>query len=244
MKYPIDIHTHTIASDHAYTTLLENAKYASEIGLKILGTTDHAPKMPGAPDAWHFGNFKVLPRKLYGVTMLYGAEANIIDYQGNLDLPIEVQKKLDIMIASLHKPIMTPCEDRDLNTKAILNVMDNENVIIIGHAGNPDFPVYEEEIVKKAKEKNILIEINNSSFVRSRLGSDKTCSKIAKLCKEYNTKIVLNSDSHVCFTIGNFDAAIKVLKEVDMPENLIINNDPEGFINYLKKEKGKPIINK
>lgn len=241
MKYPIDMHTHTIVSGHAYTTLLENAKYASEIGLEILGTTDHAPSMPGAPHHWYFGNFKVLPRKLYGVTMLYGSEANIVDYDGNLDLPLEIQEKLDIMIASMHDPVMKPNPDRDLNTRAILKAMDNKNVIMVGHPGNPSFPIHEEELVKKAKEKNILIEINNSSFVRSRIGSDKTCSTIARLCKEHGVRVILNSDSHVCFTIGNFDAAIKVLKDVNMPEDLIINRSSEVFMKFLREEKGKVI---
>jgi putative hydrolase len=177
MKYPIDVHTHTLASGHAYSTILENAKYASEIGMKILGTTDHGPAMPGAPHYWHFGNIGIMPRELYGVTMLYGCEANIIDYEGNLDLPKEIQKKIDIMIASIHDPVMPLGASPDLNTLAYLKAMDNPNLHIIGHAGNPRYPIFEEELVKKAKEKNILIEINNSSFIRSRAGSEKTVKK-------------------------------------------------------------------
>lgn len=238
MKYPIDLHTHTVASGHAYTTLLENAKYASEIGLEVLGTTDHGPSMPNAPHIWYFGNFKVLPRKLYGVTMLYGCEANITDYDGTIDLPDFIQENLDIIIASLHDPVMTPNDNLDLNTTALLKAMDNPNVHIIGHSGNPKFPIHEEEIVKKAKEKNILIEINNSSFVTSRIGSEKNCSKIARLCKEFGVRIILNSDAHTCFNIGNFDAAIKMLKKVDMPEELIINRSTSELFYFLK-EKGK-----
>ena len=238
MKYILDMHTHTIASGHAYTTLLENAKYASEIGLEILGTTDHGPSMPGAPHEWYFGNLKVLPRELYGVTLLYGCEANIMDYEGNIDLPVELQKNLDIMIASIHEPIMEATGNIDLNTSAFLKAMDNPNVHIIGHAGNPRFPIYEEELVKKAKEKNILIEINNSSFIRSRVGSEKTCARIARLCKEYGVKIILNSDAHSCFHIGNFDATIKVLQQIDMPEDLIINRSKTEFLNFLRS-KGK-----
>jgi len=108
MKYVLDVHTHTIASGHAYTTLLENAKYASEIGLQLLGTTDHGPSMPSAQHHWYFGNLKVMPRELYGVTMLYGCEANIIDFDGNMDLPMDIQENLDIMIASIHEPVMEP----------------------------------------------------------------------------------------------------------------------------------------
>lgn len=240
MKYVIDVHTHTTASGHAYTTLLENAKYASEIGLKLLGTTDHGPSMPGAQHHWHFGNLKVMPRELYGVTMLYGCEANIIDYEGNIDLPTEIQEKLDIIIASIHDPVMETNKSPDLNTKAFLNAMNNPNIHIIGHPGNPKFPIYEEEVVKKAKEKNILIEINNSSFVRSRAGSEETCEKIALLCKEHGVKIILNSDAHSCFQIGEFDAAVNILNKINMPEELIINTSKTELLDFLKS-KGKKI---
>ncbi|MBU3201718.1 phosphatase [Clostridium estertheticum] len=240
MKFIADLHTHTVVSGHAYSTLMENAKYASEIGLKILGTTDHGPNMPGAPDLWYFGNFKVLPRELFGVKMLYGCEANIIDYEGNLDIPLEIQKGLDIIIVSMHEPLMEGGKSSDLNTSTILKAMDNPYVNILGHIGNPKFPIHEEEIIKKAKEKNILIELNNSSFVSSRLGSDKNCTKIAKLCKEFGVRIIVNSDAHFCFSIANFSTVEKILAEIHMPEELIINTNKESLIKFLK-EKGKNI---
>jgi len=93
-------------------------------------------------------------------------------------------------------------------------------------------------LVKKAKEKNVLIEINNSSSVRSRMGSEKTCTKIALLCKEYGVKIVVNSDAHSCFQIGDFSAAEKMLKMIEMPEELIINKSKADFLAFLK-DKGK-----
>lgn len=232
------MHTHTIVSGHAYSTLSENAKHASEKGIELLGTTDHGSSMPSSPHEWYFANFKVLPRELFGVTMLYGCEANIIDYDGNLDLPPFLQEKMDILIASMHEPVMEATDDADLNTSAFLKAMDNPNVHIIGHSGNPRFPIHEEELVKKAKEKNILIEINNSSFVSSRIGSEKNCTKIARLCKEHEVRIILNSDAHFYLSIGNFDAALSMLKKIDMPEELIINRSKEEFLDFLKI-KGK-----
>jgi len=240
MNFVADLHTHTIVSGHAYSTLLENAKYASNIGLKILGATEHGPNMPGAPGDWYFGNFKVLPRELFGVKMLYGCEANIIDYEGNIDMPIERQELLDIMIVSMHEPLMEGGNSVDLNTATILKAMDNPNVNILGHIGNPRFPIHEEVIVKKAKEKNVLIEINNSSFLTSRKGSDKNCTKIAKLCKEFDVKIIVNSDAHFCYSIGNFAVVEEMLKEIGMPAELIINENEERLIAFLK-EKGKNI---
>lgn len=240
MQYTIDVHTHTIVSGHAYSTLMENAKYASEAGMKILGTTDHGPAMPNAPHVWFFGNYRVLPRKLFGVTMLYGCEANIVDYEGNLDLPEELQDKMDILIASLHDPVMKTNQSPELNTAAFLKVLDNPNVHIIGHSGNPKFPIFEEKLVKKAKENNVLIEINNSSFVSSRVGSKETCKKIALLCKQYEAKVIVNSDAHFAYNIGKFDEALALLKEIGMPEELIINRNEEDFLSFLKS-KGKTL---
>lgn len=237
MKYVLDVHTHTIASGHAYSTLLENAKHASEIGMKLLGTSDHGPKMPGAPHIWYFGNYKVLPRKIHDVTMLYGCEANIIDHKGNVDVPEEVLKELDFVIASLHEPCLEPGTIED-NTEAILKIMDNPYIDIIGHSGNPNYPIDEEKIVKKAKEKNILIELNNSSFKTSREGSEPVCIKIAELCKEHGTRMILGTDSHICFAIGKFDKVGEVVKELNIPEELIINTDEKTLVKYLQ-EKGK-----
>ena len=38
-QYAMDLHTHTVASGHAYCSLREMAKAASDKGLQILGIT-------------------------------------------------------------------------------------------------------------------------------------------------------------------------------------------------------------
>ena len=231
MKYDMDIHTHTIISGHAYTTLMENIKEASNKGIKVLGTSEHGPAMPGGPHIYYFNNMpKTLKRELFGVTILRGCEANIMDAEGTLDLPILTQKRLDYVIASFHE-ICSHIGNIDNNTHALLKTMDNPNVHIIGHAGNPNYPIWEEEIVKKAKEKDILIEINNSSFVSTRAGSKKNCLKIAKLCKEIGTKVIMNSDAHISYNIGVLNSAEELLKEAEVPEELIMNVDYKRLLN-------------
>lgn len=237
MKYPIDVHTHTVMSGHAYSTLLENVRYANEIGLKILGTTDHGPNLYGSPHLSYFDNYKVLPRKIYDVTVLYGCEANIIDYTGQVDLPEKTQEKMDIMIASAHGPTLK-MGTKEENTQAYLNVMDNPNVDILGHIGNPQFSINIEAIIKKAKEKNILIEINNSSFLYSRSSGEQTCIDVIELCKLHQVKVIMNSDAHICFAVGNFEESLKRIHNAKIPESLIINNDPKAFIRFLQS-KGK-----
>ena len=40
-----DMHTHTIASTHAYSTITENCQWAEKYGMKGIAMTDHAMKM-------------------------------------------------------------------------------------------------------------------------------------------------------------------------------------------------------
>ncbi|SFC64620.1 phosphatase [Clostridium uliginosum] len=237
MKYALDVHTHTLVSGHAYSTLMENAKVASDKGIKVLGTTEHGVNMPNAPHIWYFGNYKVLPREMYGVTMLYGTEANIIDYNGTLDMDDEILKKLDIVIGSIH-PEVYKIGNREENTRAFINTIENGQIDIIGHLGNPEIPVDFEAVVKSAIKHDVLIEINNSSFTTSRIGSNHNCKEIALLCKKYDAKLIINSDAHFCTKIGEFTEAIKMLESIDFPEELIINKEPEELLKRLKK-KGK-----
>ena len=236
MKYLSDLHTHSIVSGHAYSTLLENINYCAEKGIKILGTSEHAPTMPGAPHYWYFGNMKVVPRVINGVTILRGCEANILDIDGSLDMTDESSRNLDYMIASFHEPVFKP-KSKEENTAAILNVMDKyDKVEILGHLGNPNYELDYEAIVKKAKEKNIMIEINNSSWLgSSRVGSDVNCKKVALLCREIGTKVILTSDSHINTCIGVFNKGIELLEEIQMPKELVMN-DPEKLIAHLKSK--------
>lgn len=236
MKYLSDLHTHSIVSGHAYTTLLENINYCAEKGIKVLGTSEHAPSMPGAPHYWYFGNLKVVPRVINGVTILKGCEANILDIEGSLDMSDEASKNLDYMIASFHEPVFKP-RSKEENTLAILNVMDKyDKVEILGHLGNPNYQLNYETIIKKAKEKDIMIEINNSSLLgSSRIGSDVNCKKVALLCKEIGTKVILTSDAHINTCIGVFNKGIELLNEIQMPEELVMN-DPEKLIAHLKSK--------
>ena len=236
MKYLSDLHTHSIVSGHAYSTLLENINYCAEKGIKILGTSEHAPTMPGAPHYWYFGNMKVVPRVINGVTILRGCEANILDIDGSLDMTDESSRNLDYMIASFHEPVFKP-KSKEENTEAILNVMDKyDKVEILGHLGNPNYELDYEAIVKKAKEKNIMIEINNSSLLgSSRVGSDVNCKKVALLCREIGTKVILTSDSHINTCIRVFNKGIELLEEIQMPKELVMN-DPEKLIAHLKSK--------
>lgn len=128
MNYVLDVHTHTIASGHAYNTMREMAKAASEKGLELLGITEHAMAMPGTCHEYYFQNLKMVEREMYGIELLLGSEVNILDSLGNVDLEENIRKKMDIIIASLHIPCMKPAT-REENTQAYIEVMKNRILI-------------------------------------------------------------------------------------------------------------------
>ena len=240
MKYCLDTHIHTMASGHAYSTLLEYVDRAKKIGLELIGITDHAPMMPGASNIFQISNQVVIPRVIDGVKVLRGVEANIIDFDGKIDVEKRYLERLDIVIASFHDVCLTPSTVEE-NTKAFLGAIKNPYVDIIGHLGNPKIPVDYEKIVKACKEYDTIIEINNSSFKSgSREGSEKNCNFIAELCAIYDVKVIMGSDSHIVFTLGEFENSIKTIEKSGISDENVMNTSVEKLINYLNK-KGKPI---
>ena len=100
-KLTVDIHTHTLASGHAYGTIRENALAASEAGLTGLGMSDHAPGISGHCDPFHFSNLRAIPRQLYGVNIYYGIENNVLN-DGTMSLGERYLSRLDYAIVGIH----------------------------------------------------------------------------------------------------------------------------------------------
>ena len=119
MKYILDSHTHTIASGHAYNTINEMAQTAAEKGLELLGITEHAMEMPGTCHEYNFMNLKVLPRQMSGIEVFFGTEANIMDYDGRLDMNQKLLERMDVVIASMHVPCIRPGTKSE-NTRAYI----------------------------------------------------------------------------------------------------------------------------
>lgn len=239
MKIEIDTHTHTLASGHAYNTMQEMAQAAADRGLKALAITDHTPDMPGATHIYYFQNLKVVPRKMYGVELLLGAELNIRNASGEVDLPQSVLKTLDIAIASMHSYCYVDEGTEETITRAYLHAMENPLIDIIGHPDDGRYPVNYEQLVKKAKETGTLLEVNNSSLKPTsfRVNTRENILHMLKLCRQYEVMIVLGTDSHIDAAIGDYTHAEAVLKETAFPEELIANTSLKKLRSLMKRYK-------
>lgn len=235
----LDVHTHTIASGHAYSTIQEMAQRAAQLQLQILGITEHTPAMPGAPQAIYFRNLGVIPRTMYGVHLLMGAETNIMRTDGTLDLDPEDLSSLDLCIAGIHKLCWWP-ETVEQNTQALLAAIHNPYVQIISHPADSPFHLDFRPIVQAAKETGTLLELNNSTLNPSRHKHTASPNYIQmlQLCKQMQVPIILSSDAHITYSIADYSRTQQLLQHTNFPPALILNDKPQQFLHTLKP---KPI---
>ena len=218
MEFTLDLHTHTVASGHAYSTVQEMAKAAADKGLKLLGITEHAQGIPGTCDEIYFHNMRIIPRKMYGIDLM---EEKIIE------------KTLDIRIAGIH----LPCYEVGTvtqNTNAYVKAIENPMIDIISHPDDSRIPIDYEMIVDAAKENHTLLEINNSSLdsLSSRVGAWQNLQIMLQMCEEKKVPVVAGTDAHFSSAVGVFDHVEVLLQEMNFPEELVVNRS----VDVLKQE--------
>ncbi|MBQ6503602.1 MAG: phosphatase [Flexilinea sp.] len=244
MHYEADTHTHTLASGHAYNTIMEMVQSAAAKGLKALAITDHTRGIPGhamdgAPADVYFRNMHVIPRELCGIRVLMGAEVNILN-GGSVDLSERALKGLDIAIASIHRQCYDD-EGIEKNTAAMLKVIENPYVDILGHPDGSDWPLDYEQLVARAAQTGTIFELNENSYRDP--GLRKNCKEnqmtYLALCKKYGVPVAIGSDAHFMDVVGQHEHNEVTLKEADFPMELVMNTSAEKLINYLKTRKAR-----
>jgi len=234
-KILVETHCHTLASSHAYSTVAELATYAKKIGLEAISITDHAPDMYDSPHMWHFSCERFWPPIMEGMRVFSGAELNIKDANGGVDIEDDILADLDVVIASAHQGISPDLNFEEM-TESYLSIIQNPNIDILGHSGTPHFSFDIEKVVKAAAKEDKIMEINNHSF-GFRQKSIGNCIKIAKAAKKFGMKIAVSTDAHICYELGNCSLVLPMLEEIDFPEELIVNRTLASFESYQREHK-------
>ncbi len=238
-----DLHTHTLASGHAYSTVTELAVAARRAGLGLIAVTDHGPTCPGAPDPWYFWNLKVIPSVIDGVRVLKGVEANPADTDSGLDLPDEILTQLDFVAAGFHPETGFDQRDRARNTEALLRVIANPLVDMITHPGNDhEFPLDLAAVVSAAAEHRVILELNDHSFAPTscRAASNHREQEFAEAALAAGVPVAVNSDAHFASQVGRMEAALEVASRIGLPEERIINHTPERVLEHLLSRRERP----
>lgn len=238
MKIIADTHVHTIASEHAYSTVMENLIEAKKKGLRFICFTDHTGKIVGAPTDAYFACLRVgLPDEFDGVYIIRGCEVNILDENGTLDLPTSLLDQLEWVIASVHGVLTKPMTVEQ-STKMWLNIAQNPHIDVIGHCGDDSFRFDYERVIPEFAKYGKIVEINAASY-RSRPTSVKNCVEVARLCAKHGVSMVLSSDAHFAGNVGEVSEAMRIIHDAGVPDELIVNADAERFASRLAKMTGR-----
>ncbi len=240
MKITGDYHTHTIYS-HGKGTIRDNVESAIKKGLKEIAICDHGPKHVG------FGvkrkNFikmrneiDALNKEYKDINILMGVEANIIGYDGEIDVDDEIINMLDILLVGFHFGSMPKSfgdaykmfvlnylgkyfkkageKARILNTQAVINAINRYDIDLITHPG-AKVDIDTRELAKAASKRGTALEINSSHGFLT--------VEFIKIAAEENVKFMINSDAHTPANVGNVEKGIKRALEANLSADKIIN---------------------
>ena len=265
LHFACDTHTHTIFSQHAYSTVEENVRAAVELRCELLGVTDHFSPMVRPEvstgvdlrDYQHFLNFEVWPEVWYGVRLMHGCEADITDLDGHLygwDLPVTrglggpvhepsetlqdvVFRGCDYVIASVHAHAWAEGATREQLTDMYVSALRHPKVLILGHVGRTGLDVDIDAIAETARDLGKLIEINESSLY-GRQDSSERCRDIARRCLAVGCMVSTGSDAHISHDVARLDRSRELLEGIGFPARLVATRDADRFCSVCEAALG------
>lgn len=240
-----DLHTHSIASGHAFSTLAEVVAGAAAAGLELVALTDHGPACPGAPHEWYFMNLRAVPAEIDGVRVLVGVEANPVpDTENGIDLPDEILADLDFVAVGMHPRTGYDDVGEREATAGLLRALRNPLVDMVTHPGTPWFGVDVDEVVASALEHGVILEINNSSFEPSYSRSKDSSREIAfaRAAAEAGALVAIDSDAHHHRHVGRFEHALRVAEDLGIRQDRLVNRDAATVLAHLRARRERPFL--
>lgn len=192
-----DLHMHTAWADglHSIEAMAEAARVR---GYKYIAICDHSPLIKEANGldpvrlAAQAEEIERLNRRYSDFTILSGLEVDI-RADGELDMPDEALRRLDLLIASVHIPYG---QDTKTVTRRLVAAMEHPLVDIIAHPtgrllkGSDLYSADADELLRAAARTGTVLEIN--------AGPDRLdlSAKWARRAREYGVRLVIGSDAH------------------------------------------------
>ncbi len=191
-----DVHMHTTTTDGRAT--IEEMIAAKDRGYSYIAITNHSKRvtmargLTGPQLRAHVGAIDKATTRHKGIRVLKGVEVDILE-DGRLDLPDNVLKEADWVVASIHYGQNQP---KQQITRRLVNAIRNPYVHAIGHptgrliGTRKPQEVDLDEVMKAAADHGCMLELNCQP---SRLDLDEVA--VAAAAKR-GVMIVLGSDAH------------------------------------------------
>ena len=232
-----DLHTHTIFSKHAYSTIEENVRAARDKGMQFIAITDHFYYDGSELEKKNeINRIKYLEERVKPHSdscIVGGAEFNI----GHLGAIPEKLKDLKWKLIGLHNWFVPT---KSIPFDNLYDLFFNESYrgynafahierelwrIQTGHFSYTfeDTEKFLKDVVHLAKEKNIFLEVNEWSVKQDEFGAVERMKCWLKEAKEVKCNLCLGTDAHYSGEIGDFKNSVDLLNELEYPKDLILN---------------------
>ncbi len=227
MPAKFDFHTHTLYSDGA-STAAAMVEAAEARGLEAVAITDHGSESSvGIPREKFVPMLQdiELAREDAGIPVLAGIEANVVDEWGTIDGDDESVRKLDILLAGIHRlgRARNPTElARDYLRRAT-NAIEHHKFDVFVHPfyfhhylAPHLLPEDLEDFVRLAAGHEVAMEIN----IKYRTPDEE----FLRLCLREGVKLSIGTDAHTTGEVGRVDWALGVLRRIGAKrEDLILD---------------------
>lgn len=229
-----DLHVHTSWSD-GIASLEILARSAKELGYEYIAVTDHSKSLSvarglNADRLREQGEaIRALNEELGGFRILSGIEVEIMK-DGSLDLPDDVLRGLDVVVASIHTGFRA---EKPNNTERLLTAMKNENIDIIAHPTGrmigyrSGYELDLDAILSYAGRTGTVLEINACP---DRLDLDYVAAREAAL--KYGAKLAVNTDAHSIGSLKDMRYGVGMARKAGLSKEDIVNT---RSISELKK---------
>lgn len=256
-----DVHTHTLFSRHAYSTLEEQVRAAHEAGLELIGISDHFSgmlfDMQTLRNFQYFINMHIWPRTWHDVFVLRACEVDIVDAYGHLfgwdnhlscdivgdyrapyTLKDKVFGECDYVIASVHTKAWAHGRSPKELAAAYIEALQDPKVFILGHVGRSGLDFELKPVLEAARALGKCIELNESSFSGSAARQDamyKKCRAIADAAAEAGVCLSFGSDAHISVDVSKQTKVTQIIEEVGIPEELLVCRSKDALLAQLKR---------
>ena len=228
-----DLHTHSLFSRHAYSSVTENIEEAFNKGLKFYGITDHQhDRFNFGADRNNFTNMAVIPTDYKGLHIFKGVELNVGEYLK--DFIDFYTRNCDYAVASIHTYDHGRNHTKEENTNFYLEAISYPLVKILGHIDDGNHPCDFYEVIKACKANKVFVELNNSSFRGDyRTNTLENQSEMIRICKDINCPVIIDSDAHIKYDIGSWSTCYDLAKELGLDDSLIANVNTSLIDEYF-----------
>ncbi|HXX56805.1 MAG TPA: DNA polymerase/3'-5' exonuclease PolX [Thermodesulfovibrionales bacterium] len=231
-----DLHVHTKRSDGSHT-IEELIEAARERGYEYIAITDHTKGLGVARGLNEerlideMTEVRAINRRLRGFRLFMGAEVDIrSDY--TLDLPDDLLRQLDIVVASVHSGFR---QTKEQLTGRLISAIKNPYVTILAHPtgrliGERDaYEVDMERVFAAAREEGKAIEINAYPL---RLDLNDTHAKKAK---ELGIPMAINTDTHVANQFAYMTYGVSTARRGWLEKGDVINTlSTKNLLKWLQ----------